>query len=159
MTHALRLYNVCSGAARVMHNGHHTCRSLTLLSCSQAHHQAITIVKNLLDSAQAFWLFRMHECLKHASMVWLGLACTQSICLVLPMLFVPSAELVCHSDKSLIHHALSLPAAMYSTMLIPKCSSSIVCSPPTAPASKLVSSSKGTLMQNSTQSCRPNAWL
>lgn len=53
--------------------------------------------------------------------------------------------------------SLGLPAAMYSTMLMPKCSSSMVCRPPTAPASRLLSSSKGTLVQNWTQSCRPSS--
>lgn len=51
---------------------------------------------------------------------------------------------------------ISTPAAMYSTTLMPKCSSSIVCSPPTAPPSSSRSSLYGTLTCHSTASHSPS---
>ena len=49
------------------------------------------------------------------------------------------------------------PAAMYSTTLIPKCSSVIECSPPTAPPSNAASSPNGTLTSQSTEPSTPSS--
>ena len=49
------------------------------------------------------------------------------------------------------------PAAMYSTTLMPKCSSTMVCSPATASPSRRSSSGKGTFTQNSTASPSPRS--
>lgn len=72
-------------------------------------------------------------------------------------LFKAVINIFTHADEVDVWEEQPPPAAMYSTMEIPKCSSTIVCRPPTAPPRSCCTSEKGAFTQKSTCASRPSS--